>query len=154
MMGKLTLARRKDHLKVLPPNFMVHVRLPQHGTGVLLAVTRAGPVGRSEEECGKMLYTDPQSARNLLPENWSTRTPNVPGDEAGVVEATTPALPSFLETGTWRGRRSHAPFYRTESDGYIAGGTTTASACPPGCSGCSFHLCESPGYHQVWQILG
>jgi len=61
-MGKLTFARRNDHLKVLPPNFTVHVRLPQQRTGILLAVTKAGPEGGAEEEWGTILYTDPQSA--------------------------------------------------------------------------------------------
>ena len=66
MMGKATGANRKLKVNFLVRVCTVHVRRPQHLSGVLLAVTMRGPVGAAADLCGMMLKVLPESTRYLL----------------------------------------------------------------------------------------
>ena len=73
MMGKATGASRKLQVKLLVRVCTVHVRRPQHVSGVPSAVMRRGPVGVAADLWGMMLKALPESTRYLLELAGSTR---------------------------------------------------------------------------------
>ncbi len=63
--GVATAASKKSNSKLWSAKQTVRRRRPQAGIGLPLALTRCGPVGGAELECGRIEIDAPESTKNL-----------------------------------------------------------------------------------------